>query len=675
MLWLDPGLRKTSITLNAFSRMLATGRARKMLVVAPLRVCQLVWRQESAKWEQFRHLRFSLLHGPKKADRLKEDADIYLINPEGVEWLAQQYKLRAATFPFDVVTIDEITKFKNSQAKRHKALRPLLKHVRHRWGLTGTPAPNGYMDLFGQWLLVDDGAALGRFITHYRDTYFQVGFNGFDYDLQPSGAKRIEKKLEPYVFRLSGEDYLTLPPVIDNLIEVELDTAARKLYDTMRTTMLAELPGGLAEGSNAGGVYTKLRQMAGGAVYVDDGSVAHLHDAKIEALDDLIEELAGQQLLIGYEFQHEADRLRDRYGDKVVFFTGATEKQAVKIQDDWNAGRIQILACHPASAGHGLNLQDSAACHLCWFTPTVDLELWDQFIRRLRRSGNTAARIMRHILVAKNTVDDLMCLPTVAEKDTTQTGLLKRLNVVLRGGEIMDVERDDMVAKLSRQATPAAAGSVAPKGWGKPAEAPETAQAAQAAQEPAAAAPAASVTPKGWGKPAAAQEPAAAAPAAGGGNAPLSAWSLKGKLAEAAAEAAADEAGQTGAAGEVPDEEAQREAVRAKLTGFSSNVQRAAETLAAAVADPAAEAGQADATGDDPPFEPSAPILATTATKPARARRTPTQRPQEQLTAYDELDLIEKAARVAQLIEAIQSPDVSATLLGRLAAALGVETE
>ncbi|MGH7749489.1 MAG: SNF2-related protein, partial [Candidatus Dormibacteria bacterium] len=333
VLWLDPGMRKTSIVLHAFDTLRAAGSARKMLVIAPKRVCELVWRQEGAKWEEFRHLRFVFLHGPKKTARLAEDADVYLINPEGVMWLAKQLA-RASAWPFDTIVFDEITKFKNSQSERSKALRGrvvggiklpnLLARAERRWGMTGTPSANGYMDLFGQFLVLDDGAALGRFITHYRDTFFSVGYNGFDYTLQPGAEKRIQERLEPYVFSLDSADYLTLPDLQDNIIEIELEGSARTAYDAMRKDMVAQFPDGVIEAANTAAAYTKLSQMAGGAVYRPDGSVEEIHAAKLDALADLIDELQGQQLLVAYEFRHEKDRMQARFGERMAFLSDAS---------------------------------------------------------------------------------------------------------------------------------------------------------------------------------------------------------------------------------------------------------------------------------------------------------------------------------------------------------------
>jgi hypothetical protein len=515
-LWLDPGMRKTSITLKAFCDLQAEGRAKRMLVVAPLKVCRLVWRQEAAKWSDFRHLAFALLHGQHKK-KLMANVDAYnvcLINPEGVAWLAAQYARRGADWPFDIVCIDEITKFKNSQAERSKALRGkagqtpnLLKYSNYRWGLTGTPNPNGYMDLFGQFLLLDDGAALGRYITHYRDQYFSVDYNGFDYNLQPGAEKRIQKRLEPYVFSLDASEFVTLPELLDDPIFIELPDETRPAYAAMKNHLLATLPTGKLEAANTAAAYSKLKQMSGGAVYMtaiaenDDElapkaqrEVVWLHDAKLEALDDLIERLEGQQLLVAYEFNHEKDRLRARYPDMVFLADAKSEAAEIQTQADWNAGRIRLLACHPASAGHGLNLQEGNACHVCWFAPIWDLELWDQFIRRLRRSGNKAAAVIRHVLIVKDTIDEL-ALQALVEKDTTQARLKRSLNTLLHDAETTGAtpttQETTMVTKLSR-AGDTSAERPAPKGWGKPAASPEAPQDA-ATERPA---------PKGWGRPA-----------------------------------------------------------------------------------------------------------------------------------------------------------------------------
>lgn len=362
------------------------------------------------------------------------------------------------------------------------------------WGLTGTPAPNGYMDLFGQFLILDDGAALGRFITHYRDTYFQADWNGFDYVLQPGGAKRIETRIEPYVLQMSAEDYLELPPVVDDARMLDMDKASRATYVKMKRDMLAQLPEGVVTGANAAATYAKLSQMANGAVYMGDTqkTVAPIHEAKLEALDSLIEELAGAQLLVAYEFQHDLSRLKDRYGDKLATLAGVSEAKANEVIAAWNAGKISLLACHPASAAHGLNLQYSSCAHVAWFSPTWDLELYQQFIRRIRRQGNDAQRIFNHLLIVRDTIDEIK-LQALADKDMTQDGLRRRMTVELQrdaenpasGEELERKERLAMaITKLSRQAP---AGEV-------PAQTVAPLTATQAALGPAPV----SIVPKGW---------------------------------------------------------------------------------------------------------------------------------------------------------------------------------
>lgn len=464
-LFLDPGLGKTSIVLDAFRRLKASGVAKRALVIAPLRVCQTVWRQEGQKWTDFRELRFSLLHGAKKAERLRDDADVWLINPEGVAWLCEQY--RGRTLPFDTVVVDELTKFKNHAAERHKALRPRLRGVARRWGLTGTPAPNGMMDLFGQFLLLDDGAALEKYITHFRDKYFQVDYNGFDYVLLPGAERRIEARIAPYVLRMGAEDYLELPPIVDDVHELELDAKSRATYAKMKRDMLAELPEGVVTGANAAAAYSKLKQMANGAVYQNDynRTVSKLHDIKLEALDDLVEELAGQQLLLAYEFDHDRVRLKEHCGDRLtVLESGLGEAKTAAIVAAWNAGTLPMLACHPASAAHGLNLQQSSCAHVCWFSPIWDLELYQQFIRRIRRQGNEAQRIVNHILCVKDSIDELS-LAALRDKDTTQSRLLASLRHELTGEK--ETKEMSQVAKLSRPGD-AAQPRIVPKGWGRP---------------------------------------------------------------------------------------------------------------------------------------------------------------------------------------------------------------
>ena len=451
---LDPGLGKTSCTLGAFHTLFQAGKVRTMLVIAPLRVCRHVWRQEAQKWSQFRQYRFAFLHGSKKETLLRDglagQTDIFLINPEGVRWLCNLFFGRQ--LPFDIITIDELTRFKNAQSDRFKALAPRIAQVKRKWGLTGSLAPNGYMDLFGQMLILDAGAALGRYITHYRDRYFQVGYDGFSYDLLPGADKRIVDLIGPYWLQMTAEDYINLPPLVTVPHHLELEPSERKIYTRMKNDMLAELPQGIVEAGNMAACYAKLSQMANGAVYMADKSVAHVHNAKLEALDEIVEELNGQPLLVGFEFQHDLARLKEwhqqRFGKPLAYLGGQTEAQENETLRRWNAGELAVLAAHPASAGHGLNMQESSAAHLAWFGITWDFELFDQFIRRIRRRGNHAQRIFMHLLIVKGTIDELK-LQALDGKDMTQKSLFAALNQVLHDNGAGATQESVMVSRLS----------------------------------------------------------------------------------------------------------------------------------------------------------------------------------------------------------------------------------
>jgi SNF2 family DNA or RNA helicase len=459
-LFLDPGLGKTSSTLAAFSLIQDQKVGKRMLVIAPKRVCYLVWEQEGAKWAQFAHLKFSLLHGRNKEAALKENADVYLINPEGIPWLIKQFKsTRQFADKFDTLCIDELTKFKNARSKRFKALYPFASACARRWGLTGTPAPNGLEDLFGQTKMLDDGNALGRYITRFRDKYFVPGFDGYSFKPRQGAEEAIQERLKDLALRMKAEDYLELPPLVDDVRHIQLDTKARKQYDQMKKEMVADLDGGTIAADNVAATYSKLKQMAGGAVYrIDkDGNRTweYIHDAKLDALEELVEELQGKPLLVAYEFNHELERILERFGDIPYLGKGTTDAQAVQIEKDWNENKIPILPVHPASTGHGLNLQKGSASHICWFNPTWDFELYDQLIRRLYRQGSKADTIFNHILAVENSIDFLV-INAVKEKDTTQARLVQGLGEELGvTSETETEENDDMVKKLAKS------------GWGK----------------------------------------------------------------------------------------------------------------------------------------------------------------------------------------------------------------
>jgi len=503
-LFLDPGLGKTAIALEAFQRLKAKGEAKRMLVVAPLRVCQLVWRQEGRKWTQFRDLTFSLLHGPKKEKALDEQVDIHLINPEGVQWLTQQFFART-DLPWDIVVLDELTKFKNHRAKRSKKLKTKLKQIKRRWGLTGSPAPNGYMDLFGQMLILDDGASLGKFITYFRDQYFTKNWDGFSYDIRPGAAERIEARIAPLVLRMSAEDYLDLPPLVEHTIPVELPPAALKAYEEMKKEMLLALPEGVVTAANSAAVYSKLKQLTNGAVYLSENegnrkTWVEVHEAKLDALEELIDELAGQPLLVAYEFQHDLARLRARLGDDTPTLSGLSGKRIAEVEAEWNRGELPVLLVHPASAGHGLNLQGAGASHICWFSKPWDLETYEQTIHRIHRQGSTSERIINHAFVVQDSIDEIV-EEALRAKDTTQNRLLDSLNAEILQDEYSPTPQEaqheevEMAAKkLGFKNDTAEEKKIVPKGWGPPSE-PEEEKDTDEQEQPEL------KRPKGWGPP------------------------------------------------------------------------------------------------------------------------------------------------------------------------------
>lgn len=422
ILMLDPGLRKTSITLAAFSFLKKKGVANKLLVIAPLKAAHQVWPAEIAKWQDFNHLRIVVLHGPKKEALLEEDADVYVVNPEGLEWLILGGKgkpfnaRRWAKFGFDTLTIDELTKFKHSRGVRFKTLKLVLSSFSRRWGLTGSPAANGLLDLFGQCLVIDMGNALGRFITHYRVKYF-YNPDGMGWKWVPlEGAKeRIYAAIKPLALRMDADDYLDLPEINDVPIYLDLPPRARKIYDSLEDDLVAQIEERLVTAANAATAGGKLWQVCNGGLYVDNDVAAviggkkrttlHLHDVKTDWLEDLIDELQGQPLLIAYQFEHDLDRLLERFGKDLPRFIGKAQHDKA-IEAAWNRNELAYVAGQQDAIAHALNLQEGNACHLAQYSLTWNLETWDQILRRIRRSGNTAKRVFRHVPIIRNSTDE-----------------------------------------------------------------------------------------------------------------------------------------------------------------------------------------------------------------------------------------------------------------------------
>jgi SNF2 family DNA or RNA helicase len=401
-LLLDPGMGKTSSTLTAIDHFRKTGNISRVLIICPIRPMYKVWPDEIKKWNHTRHLSYTILHGDDKDARLHNVSDIYLINPEGLKWFLAAGGMEKLS-P-DMLVVDESTKFKDYSTARFKLLKPHLSRFKRRVILTGEPIPNGYMDLFGQSFIVDQGNALGRFITHYRAQYFyQSGYGGYSYSLIPGADKIIQDKLRGTMMRLMAEDHLDMPELIFNDIVVELDEKSRQVYKAFEDDFLAEVGDSVIMSTNAAAVGSKCRQVANGGVYDEDRIVHHIHDIKTAAVADLVEQLQGNPLFVGYEFQHDLERLR-RVFPQAPCLTGMSGTKLDKTVDDFNAGRIPVLLAHPMSAGHGLNLQE-ACHHVCWYGLPWDYDTYNQFIARVWRQGQPSNRVFVHRVVADKTLD------------------------------------------------------------------------------------------------------------------------------------------------------------------------------------------------------------------------------------------------------------------------------
>lgn len=455
-LLLEPGLGKSSITLAAIKVLKARGLLSKVLIIAPLRVCHLVWPAERDKWIDFKGLKMVVLHGKHKDRLLQEEADIYVINPEGLDWLLQVEKIKTTNkagvtkvrvvvdikrwkkLGFDTLVVDELSKFKHTNTNRFKSLKLVVPTFARRWGLTGSPASNGLMDLFGQVYILDQGAAFGPFITHYRLKYFNLGRDGFTWSLKPGAEADIYKALSPLVLRMAATDYLDMPAVVENQIYVELPADAQEIYTRMEDDLLAKIEDRVIVAANAAVASGKCRQVASGGLYLTPEvqpilvkqkikrEWANIHTEKVEALVDLIEELQGQPLLVGYDFEHDLDRLRAALGKDVPVLGGGTSTvRAKELESLWNQGKLPVLLAHPQAMAHGLNLQE-AGHHVCWHTLTWDFELYDQFIRRVLRQGNKAKTIFVHHILAKGTIDELV-LQVLRSKAKGQQALFDAL--------------------------------------------------------------------------------------------------------------------------------------------------------------------------------------------------------------------------------------------------------
>lgn len=415
-LFLDMGLGKTVSTLTAVEELIHDRFAvRKCLVIAPLRVAKMTWTDEAAKWDHL-HLRISRVLGSETERKraLSTDADVYTINRENVPWLVKLYGRR---WPFDMVVVDESSSFKNHRAKRFRALRQVLGLIDRLVLLTGTPSPRSLMDLWAQMYLLDQGARLGKTIGAYRDAYFKPGKrNGYvvyDWILRDGADEVIYRHIGDVCVSMTADDWLTLPERVTNRVEVELPPAARRTYDQLLRDFVAEIDGNEVTAANAAVLTGKLLQVANGAVYDEDGAVREVHRAKLDALAEIREECS-EPMIVFYWFQHDMERLQKAFPDARFLETEADMAA-------WNRGEIPMLLLHPASAGHGLNLQEGGHV-IVWYGLTWSLELYQQANARLYRQGQTKPVIVHH-LVAKNTMDGRV-LNALAGKSTGQDALI-----------------------------------------------------------------------------------------------------------------------------------------------------------------------------------------------------------------------------------------------------------
>lgn len=422
--FLDLGLGKTISTLTAIDELMYDYcEINSVLVIAPKRVAETVWTEEAAKWEHTRHLVISKVMGSenKRLDALKRPADIYVVSRDNVAWLCNVF---ASRLPFDMVVIDELSSFKSHQSQRFKSLRMTRPFMKRVVGLTGTPAPNSLIDLWPQMYLIDRGERLGKTITQYRARYFRPGkSNGYvvySYDILAGASDMIQEKISDICISMKASDYLDMPERTDNFITVTMDDELKKEYDKFKNDNIIKLidDSGATEinAVNAASLVNKLLQFANGSVYDEDKNVHKIHTLKLEALKEIIENSNGQPILVAWTYQFDRDAILETFR--------AYNPRQLKTADDindWNAGNIQLMLAHPASAGHGLNLQAGGSI-IVWYGLTWSLELYQQFNARLYRQGQTKHVIVHHI-VTKGTYDEEV-IKAIKRKDKNQNRLL-----------------------------------------------------------------------------------------------------------------------------------------------------------------------------------------------------------------------------------------------------------
>lgn len=424
-IFLECGLGKSVITLTAIKNLISKGEVKKVLVIAPLRVGKTTWPDEIEKWEHLKGLTYSVAIGAVKerVSALRKNADITIINRENVEWLIAK---SGVPFDYDMVVIDELSSFKSYKAKRFKYLLKARPTVERIVGLTGTPSSNGLMDLWAQFRLLDLGERLGRYITRYREGYFTPDKRNaqvvFSYKPLPGAEEKIYDKIGDITISMKAKDYLKMPDLVMNTVKVKMSDKDGAIYEQLKDDMFIDIREEEIDVANAAALSNKLQQLANGAIYGADKKVIRIHDGKLDALEDLIESANGKPVLVAYWFKHDLERIKERF----------PFVREIKTPDDikaWNKGEILVGIIHPASAGHGLNLQQGGST-MIWFGLTWSLELYQQTIARLYRQGQTKTVVVHHI-VTEGTIDELM-LVSLDRKEKRQDALIDAVKAQIR---------------------------------------------------------------------------------------------------------------------------------------------------------------------------------------------------------------------------------------------------
>lgn len=428
---LSMGLGKTSITLTALNDLLFDSfEIHKAIVIAPLRVARDTWPAEIEKWDHLGNLIYSVAVGTE-AERLaalRRQADIYIINRENVQWLVEASGI---PFDYDMVVVDELSSFKSHQSKRFRAMMKVRPKVGRIVGLTGTPSSNGLMDLWAEFKLLDMGQRLGRFIGQYRTRFFlpdkRNGQVVFSYKPLPGAEEQIYRLISDITISMKSTDYLRMPQFVSSGYEVYLSKEETQRYVSFKRDLLLQLPDGEITAANAAALSGKLSQMANGAVYTDDGETIAIHDRKLDALEDIIESMGGKPLLVAYWFRHDLERIMERLHKLKIPFSRLDSPESIR---RWNAGELPVALIHPASAGHGLNLQ-SGGSTLVWFGLTWSLELYQQTNARLWRQGQQSDTVVVQHIITKSTIDERI-MKALSEKDTTQAALIEAVKADLK---------------------------------------------------------------------------------------------------------------------------------------------------------------------------------------------------------------------------------------------------